>query len=292
MFFGSIVALVTPMHLSGDIDYEALERLLDFHLQQGTDGIVLLGSTGEGSTVSQQEKLTIVRKVLAYIDGRIPVIVGVGTNSTATTVEYAQEICSLQPDGLLVICPYYNRPTQEGIFLHFSELNKAVSTPIIAYNHPGRTGVDLQPTTVARLAQLNNIVGLKEAVTLETRFYQLRELCPPEFLLLSGDDLTCLEFIAAGGNGVISVAANIVPNQMQLMCQAALNDDMATAKKIHAQLATLFDALNLESNPIPLKWAMAQSGLIQNALRLPLTPLSQPYHETLQAAFVATTQSE
>ena len=273
MFTGSIAALITPMQHNGSIDYDALERLLALHLAQGTQGLVLLGSTGEGSTVTHTEKLAIVRASINFLKGRIPVVVGVGSNSTAITIEYAQEVAALKPDGLLTICPYYNRPTQEGL-----------SLPIIAYNHPGRTGVDLLPQTAARIAQLNSIVGLKEAVTKKERFIQLRELCPADFLLFSGDDETCLDFIASGGQGVISVAANIVPGLMQEMVGAALRQDFATAENIHQRLSPLFAALNLESNPIPLKWAMAHAGYSNDVLRLPLTPLSKEHHSTMVAA--------
>jgi 4-hydroxy-tetrahydrodipicolinate synthase len=284
MFSGSIVALVTPMFGDGKIDYQSLDRLLELHLAAGTDGLVILGSTGEGITITPEEKLSIISKTIKFIDQRIPVIVGVGNSSTQSTIDAAQQVADLAPDGLLVICPYYNRPTQEGLYLHFAALAKSVSVPIIMYNHPGRTGVDMLPETVARLAQLNNIVGLKEAVTTSERFHQLRKVCPADFLLFSGDDMTCLAFIKAGANGVISVAANIVPEQMQVMCQAALKDDFVLAQSVHLQLLPLFDALNVESNPIPLKWAMAEKNYIANSLRLPLTPLSSAGQSVVAAA--------
>jgi 4-hydroxy-tetrahydrodipicolinate synthase len=278
MFSGSLVALVTPMSDDGLVDYQALERLLEFHLAAGTNGIVLCGSTGEGSVLSIAEKCAIIDKTNQVINQRIPVIVGVGSNSTQTTIEQAQQIVDCGVDALLVICPYYNRPTQEGLRLHFSALAENVTTPIIVYNHPGRTGVDILPETLAQLAVLPNIIGYKEAVTDATRFAELQHACGKELLLFSGDDPTCISFIQAGGHGVISVAANVVPEQMQMIASAALKGNYDLANDLQTQLIPLYDALSIESNPIPAKWMVAEMGLMPTGIRLPLTPLSVCYH--------------
>lgn len=274
MFGNTMVALVTPMLPDGDIDYPALQRLLDLHLHAGTGGLVILGSTGEGWAIDSVTKIKMVRMIVDYVAKRIPVIVGVGTNSTVTTIAAAKALAGIGIDGILTICPYYNKPTQAGVYQHFSQLGNAVDLPIIIYNHPGRTGFDLQPETVVRLAEHANIIGLKEAVIDQVRFDELASIAPKNFVLYSGDDLSSVEFIAAGAKGIISVAANIIPTQMEAMVKAALQGEQAIAQDLRQRLLPLLTALNIEPNPIPLKWALAEMGYIKNILCSPLLPLS------------------
>jgi 4-hydroxy-tetrahydrodipicolinate synthase len=229
----------------------------------------------------------MVATVVAYINGRIPVIVGVGGNATATTITAAQQLEILGVDGFLIICPYYNKPTQEGIYQHFIQLADAVSTPIIMYNHPGRTGVDMLPETVARLASHDNIVALKEAVVDAARFAALATISNDKFVLYSGDDASCLQLLAAGGKGLISVAANIIPAQMCAMVQAAIDDNIVLANDLQQALKPIFTVLNIESNPIPLKWALAQMGYIENVLCLPLTSLTKANETAVAETLVA-----
>ena len=275
MFGNTMVALVTPMLQSGEIDYPALHRLLDFHLAAKTKGLVILGSTGEGWSVDDATRLKIVATIIEHVENKMQIIVGVGTNCTATTIIAAQQLETLAIDGFLTICPYYNKPTQEGIYQHFNQLANVVTKPIILYNHPGRTGVDMLPETAARLAGHSNIVGLKEAVIDTERFMALAKIANDHFTLYSGDDASCLQLIKMGGKGVISVAANIIPAKMQMMVQAAIDDDFPTVNKLHTSLLPLFNVLNIESNPIPLKWALAQMGYIGDKLCLPLTSLTK-----------------
>ena len=277
MFKGSYVALVTPMTNDDDVDYQALDRLLDFHLQAGTDGLVLLGSTGEGSSLSLEERTHFIGHSLDYVQGRLPIIVGVGSNSTKMSIVAAQAVAEQGVAGLLVICPYYNRPTQEGIYQHFNALNDAVDVPIILYNHPGRTGADMQPETVARLAILKNIVGIKEAVIEVSRFTALQAIASSEFSLYSGDDETCLDFIKYGACGVISVVANIIPAAMHDVIAMALDNNLKGAEALLQDNMPLIVATNFESNPIPVKWALAKMGLMRDGIRLPLTRLTEPY---------------
>ena len=274
MFGNTMVALVTPMLPDGNVDYPALQRLLDFHLQAGTEGLVILGSTGEGWAIDAVAREQMVQAVVEYVAERIPIIVGVGTNATMTTITAAKALVGSGVDGILTICPYYNKPTQEGVYQHFIRLADAVDLPIIIYNHPGRTGFDLQPETAARLAKHSNIVALKEAVIDEFRFKQLATIANKDFVLYSGDDLSCVQFIESGAQGVISVAANIAPIQMCAMVQAALQGEHVTVEALRQQLLPLLTALNVESNPIPLKWALTQMGYIENVLCPPLMPLT------------------
>ena len=274
MFGNTMVALVTPMLPDGNIDYLALQRLLDLHLHASTEGLVILGSTGEGWAIDTIARKQMIDTVVEYVAGRMPIIVGVGTNSTATTITAAKVLEGTGIDGILTICPYYNKPTQEGVYQHFTQLADAVNLPIIIYNHPGRTGFDLQPSTAARLAKHANIVGLKEAVVDNNRFQDLAAIAAEDFLLYSGDDSSCIGFIAAGAQGVISVAANVVPKQMCTMVQAALQGERTIVQDLQQQLLPLLTALNIESNPIPLKWALAQMGYIKNILCPPLMPLT------------------
>ena len=274
MFTGSCVALVTPMLDDNNIDYQAVERLLEWHLAAGTDAIVVLGSTGEGAAVVGAERDAYLRFVVDFIDARLPIIAGTATNITQSTIELAQRTCDLGVSGLLMVTPYYNRPTQEGLYQHFSRIAEQVTLPIILYNVPGRTGCDMLPETVIRLTKSAPIIGLKEAVPQISRVSEIRAACGEQFLLYSGDDPTCLDFMLAGGNGVISISANIVPEQMQAMCEAALKGNHDLARSIQQQLMPVHNAMGIESNPIPVKWAVARKGYIENVLRLPLTPLS------------------
>jgi 4-hydroxy-tetrahydrodipicolinate synthase len=279
MFSGSMVALVTPMDNAGEVDYSALSRLLDFHLNQGSDALVILGSTGEGLTFGIDEKIEISRFVLQQVEGRIPVVVGVGTNCTKTSIVEAAQIAALQPDALLMICPFYNRPTQAGVIAHFTAIADAVDCPIITYNHPGRTGTDMLPETVAQLAQHDNIVGHKEAVVDPDRFNALSRLANERFGLYSGDDESCLAFLQSGASGVISVVANIVPAQFRTLIADALDGRIEHASRKLDELKSLIEFCGVESNPIAVKWMLSEMGLIDDHLRLPLTSLSTAFHQ-------------
>jgi 4-hydroxy-tetrahydrodipicolinate synthase len=287
MFSGSLVAIVTPMRADGAIDPEAWVRLLEFHLRHGTSGIVVGGTTGESATLSDAELKTLVTSAVKQARGRAQVIAGAGTSSTATSVERAGWLSGLGVDALLVVTPAYNRPTQEGLYRHFAAVAEASTVPLLLYNVPSRTAVDLLPETVARLAGIPRIVGLKEAVPAMDRIHALRERCPPGFAILSGDDATAREAILAGAGGVISVTANVAPAAMAAMVAAALGGNVAAAAALDSRLAPLHHALFLEPNPIPVKWALAQMGLIGGGIRLPLTALDAAQQPALRAAMQA-----
>jgi 4-hydroxy-tetrahydrodipicolinate synthase len=262
-----------------------LRRLLDLHLESGTDGIVFGGSTGESVSLTDAELQELVTRAHAHVAGRLNIIVGCGTSSTAATVARAREFSRLPGvDGLLVVTPAYNRPTQEGLYRHFESTAAASAVPIVMYNVASRTAVDLLPETVARLAQVPGIVGVKEAMPSIPRIRELVAACPPDFMVLSGDDATAREAVHNGARGVVSVTANIVPAQVSRMIRAALDGDAELAAELDARLASLHKALFLESNPIPAKWAMERMGLIGGALRLPLVPLSARYHPAMEQA--------
>lgn len=284
MFRGSIVALVTPMDEQGHIDFPCLSRLVDFHLQNKTDGIVVVGTTGESGTLDVAEQRQLITHVVAQVARRIPVIAGTGTVATAKTIELTRQAMELQVDACLLMTPPYVKPTQEGLFRHYEQVAKAVAVPQILYNVPGRTVCDLLPETVERLAKLPNIVGIKEATGSMTRLQELRERCGEHFDLFSGDDITAKEFILNGGRGVISVTANVAPLAMAQMCKAASEGDIEKANALDEQLSELHHALFLEANPIPCKFALHEMGLIPSGIRLPLTPLSAPYHEAMRSA--------
>ena len=273
MFADSLVALVTPMTADEAIDLPAWQRLIEFHIVHGTAGVVVGGTTGESATLTEAELLQLVREAQAVAAGRLQVIAGAGLSSTAATVERVRALAPLRPDGLLVVTPAYVKPTQEGLFRHYAAVAAASDLPVILYNVPGRTGVDLLPTTVGRLAALPNIVALKEAVAGPARIRELRAAAP-DLAVLSGDDPTAREAILAGAVGVISVTANIAPRGMADMIAAARRGDAARAAELDAQLAGLHTALFLEPNPIPAKWALDRMGLMGEGIRLPLTPLS------------------
>jgi 4-hydroxy-tetrahydrodipicolinate synthase len=283
-FSGTHVAIVTPMQADGGIDWQAWSTLIDLHREAGTTGVVVGGTTGESPTVTDTELRELVLRARDRAAGRLQVIVGCGTNSTAGTVARVGECTTLGVDGLLLVTPAYNRPTQEGLYLHFEAAAAAATVPVILYNVPSRTAVDLLPETVARLAQLPRIVAIKEAVASMERIDALVAACPPGFGILSGDDATVREAIAHGAQGVISVTANVVPALMARMIAAALAGDDAQARELDARLAGLHEMLFVEANPIPVKWAMAQMGLIGPALRLPLTPLSPRFHSMVAGA--------
>jgi 4-hydroxy-tetrahydrodipicolinate synthase len=291
MFSGSIVALVTPMQAGGAVDYGALDRLVQFHIDNGTDGIVAVGTTGESATLSVEEHIEVVRRVVAKAAQRIPVIAGTGANSTSEAIELTQLAKQAGAAAGLSVTPYYNKPTQEGLFQHYKAIAEAVALPLILYNVPGRTACDMHPDTAARLAAVPNIVGLKEASGSLDRNRQLVSLVGSKMTLLSGDDDIAVESTLAGFRGVISVTANIAPRQVHDAIAAALRGDTDKARELNEPLNPLHRFLFLESNPIPAKWALARMGLMGDALRLPLTPFARQYHgqlmDALQSAGIA-----
>jgi 4-hydroxy-tetrahydrodipicolinate synthase len=284
MFSGSLVAIVTPMRLDGRVDFAAWARLVDFHLDAGTSGIVVGGTTGESATLRDSELRELAERACEQARRRIPIIVGAGTSSTATTVERVTWLSELPVDGLLIVTPAYNRPTQEGLYLHFAAAAEAARKPIILYNVPARTAVDMLPATVGRLSQLPGIVSVKEAVTEPGRVRALIEACRKDFAVLSGDDATALRAITDGARGVISVTANVAPRAMAEMVAAGLRGEHAVAEKFDAALTGLHRELFVEANPIPSKWALARLGLMEAGIRLPLTPLSTSAQPAVLAA--------
>lgn len=283
-FAGTHVAIVTPFRDDGEIDWQAWNRLIDWHADSGTAGVVVGGTTGESPTLSEAELLELTRRARSQAAGRLQIIVGCGTSSTAGTVERVRRFSAEGVDGLLLATPAYNRPTQDGLFRHFEAAAQAASVPVILYNVPARTAVDMLPETVARLARLPRIVAIKEAVAQMTRIRDLVAQCPPEFGVLSGDDATVREALQNKACGVISVTANVAPAAMSRMVAAGLAGDHARAAELDAGLAGLHQALFLEANPIPVKWAMERMGVIRGRLRLPLTTLAQRHHSTVEAA--------
>jgi 4-hydroxy-tetrahydrodipicolinate synthase len=284
MFSGSLVALVTPMKGDGALDFDCLRRLVDWHVEQGTDGLVIAGTTGEACTLTKAEHVEVIRVAAERAAGRIPVIAGTGSNSTAQTIDLSRAVAGLPIAGYLVVTPYYNKPTQDGLYRHFTAIADAVDRPLILYNVPGRTGVDMQTATVVRLAAHPGIIGIKEATGDLARLRPLRQACGDDFLLFSGDDATGCEFMLQGGQGVISVTSNVAPALMAGMCKAALKGDRALATGLDERLAALHQDLFIESNPIPVKWALERLGLIPGGLRLPLTALSAGCQPAVEAA--------
>ena len=284
MFAGSLVAIVTPMRADGSIDFEAWARLLDFHVANGTDGIVVGGTTGESATLREGELRELLLRAAERLHGQLPVIAGAGTSSTATTVERVGWLSELPIDGLLLVTPSYNRPTQEGLYQHFAAAAAAARKPLLLYNVPTRTAVDMQPATVARLARLAGIVGIKEAVADSVRVRELLAGCPGEFVVLSGDDASAREAIALGARGVISVTANVAPRAMSQMLAAARRGEAERATELDGPLGALHRELFVEANPIPVKWLLAQMGLIGSGIRLPLTPLAAEHHAAVLGA--------
>jgi 4-hydroxy-tetrahydrodipicolinate synthase len=284
MFSGSLVAIVTPLRADGGVDFAAWERLIDLHLANGTSGIVVGGSTGESATLSESELWELTERACAQTRRRIRIVPGAGTSSTAATIERARRLSELPIDGLLVVTPAYNRPTQEGLYQHFAAVARASRAPLILYNVPARTAVDMLPSTVKRLSQLPGIVAIKEAVTDIERVNELVALCPRDFVVLSGDDASARQSILAGARGLISVTANVAPRAVADMTAAAMLGEAAAAERLDASIAALHRDLFLEPNPIPVKWALAKMGLMGGSLRLPMTELSEAFQPAVLAA--------
>ncbi|MCK5726224.1 MAG: 4-hydroxy-tetrahydrodipicolinate synthase [Thiotrichaceae bacterium] len=284
MFRGSIVALITPMQGVGEVDEAALERLVAFHLESGTNAIVAMGTTGESATFSHVEHTAVVKRIVELVAGKIPVIAGTGSNSTREAIELTQQAKEVGADAALLVTPYYNKPTQEGLYLHYKAVAEQVDIPQILYNVPGRTAVDLLPETVARLANIENIIAIKEATGDLERAQQLIDLCADRIDIISGDDGTAMELMLMGGKGDISVTANVVPEAMQIMCAAAIAGDRQRAEEINVHLEALHQQLFVEPNPIPVKWALHKMGYGGNVNRLPLTPMEANHHADLLEA--------
>ncbi len=285
MFKGSMVALVTPMEADGTVDHGALERLVEFHIEAGTDAIIAVGTTGESATLDEAEHCAVVERIIKRVEGRIPVIAGTGANSTREALALTRRAAELGADGCLLVTPYYNKPTQEGLYQHYKTIAEAVQIPQILYNVPGRTACDLLPETVERLAGIDNIVAIKEAsAEVVVRVTDIVARCGKDFAVFSGDDGMALDAMLAGARGVISVTANIVPDLMHEMCVLALAGDEAGARKADSLLRGLHSTLFLESNPIPAKWLLGDMDMIPPGIRLPLTPLAAEYHEALREA--------
>lgn len=282
MFQGSLVALITPMYPNGAIDYFTLEKLVDWHLENQSNGLVILGTTGESATIENNERHEIIRLVVNRVNHQIPVIVGTGSNATLHAIKFTEEACDLGADAVLLVTPYYNKPTQEGLYQHFSAIANAVEIPQILYNVPSRTACDLLPETIVRLSQFPNIIGVKEATGDLNRLKELLSY-NLELEYYSGDDPTAMEFMLEGGQGVISVAANVVPKIFQELCVAALSNQREKAESINQTLVDLYRTLFIESNPIPTKWILEKMGLIQSGIRLPLTPLSTHHHRNVHS---------
>jgi 4-hydroxy-tetrahydrodipicolinate synthase len=284
MLTGSLVAIVTPMHDDGSLDLASLKKLIDFHVDAGTDGIVIVGTTGESPTVDVEEHCLLIKTTVDYVAKRIPVIAGTGANSTSEAVALTKKAKELGADACLLVAPYYNKPSQEGLYQHFAAVANAVDIPQILYNVPGRTGVDIHNDTALRLAQLPNIVGIKDATGGIERGTDLILRAPEGFAIYSGDDATGMALMLSGGHGVISVTANVAPGAMHQLCVEAMAGHAQQARAINAKLFALHQKLFVEANPIPVKWVLRQMGMIQAGIRLPLVNLSQQYHETLKLA--------
>ena len=282
MITGSLVALVTPMLDDGGVDFNAYRALIDWHIEQGTDAIVAVGTSGESPTVSVDEHCELIKVAVEHSAGRIPIIAGAGGNSTREAIELTKAAKELGADAALLVTPYYNKPTQEGLYQHYKAIAEAVDIPQILYNVPGRTGVDMQNETVIRLADVKNIVGIKDATGDVPRGQALIEGLNNKIAVYSGDDETAWELILLGAKGNISVTANVAPKQMSEICEAALAGDKAKAQSLNQQIANLHNILFCESNPIPVKWALHEMGYIGTGIRLPLTPLAEQYREPLR----------
>ena len=280
-FLGSSVALITPMFDDGAIDYVALDNLIDFHIDAGTTSIVSVGTTGESATLGVKEHLKVIKHTIEYAAKRIPVIAGTGANSTSEAIELTQEAKSLGADACLLVTPYYNKPTQEGLYQHFKLIAESVDIDQLLYNVPGRTAVDMSVETTLRLAEIKNIIGIKDATGDLSVIKQLVGRCPEDFLLLTGDDATALDFILCGGHGGISVTANIAPKELQKIYLAAMSDQSDLAKELNKKLESLHEHLFLEANPIPVKWALHKMGKCHKGIRLPLLVLSKEYQSVI-----------
>ena len=284
MFKGSLVAIVTPMHEDGSLDLKSFRALIDFHIEQGTDGIVVVGTTGESPTVDFKEHHLLISTAVEHAAGRIPIIAGTGANSTKEAIELSAYAKDAGANASLSVVPYYNKPTQEGLFQHYKNIAEAVDIPQILYNVPGRTVADINNDTVLRLSQIPNIIGIKDATGDMSRGFDLLSRVPQDFAVYSGDDASSLALLLQGGHGTISVTANVAPKLMHEMCAAVFVGDLAVARNINSKLLRLHCDLFIEANPIPVKWAVAQLGLIETGLRLPLTQLSNQYHKLVKDA--------
>ncbi|USP40566.1 4-hydroxy-tetrahydrodipicolinate synthase [Acinetobacter sp. XS-4] len=281
---GSIVAIVTPMLKDGGVDWKGLEKLVEWHIEQGTNSIVAVGTTGEASTLSMEEHTQVIKEIIRVANKRIPIIAGTGANSTREAIELTKAAKDLGADAALLVTPYYNKPTQEGLFQHYKAIAEAVELPLILYNVPGRTGVDLANDTAVRLAEIPNIVGIKDATGDVPRGKALIEALNGKMAVYSGDDETAWELMLLGADGNISVTANVAPKAMSQVCAVAIAKDEQQAKTINNKIANLHNILFCESNPIPVKWALHEMGLIDTGIRLPLTPLAEQYREPLRNA--------
>lgn len=281
---GSIVAIVTPMLKDGRVDWKGLEKLVEWHIEQGTNSIVAVGTTGEASTLSMEEHTQVIKEIIRVANKRIPIIAGTGANSTREAIELTKAAKDLGADAALLVTPYYNKPTQEGLYQHYKAIAEAVELPLILYNVPGRTGVDLSNDTAARLAEISNIVGIKDATGDVPRGKALIEALNGKMAVYSGDDETAWELMLLGADGNISVTANIAPKAMSEVCAVAIAKDEQQAKTLNNKIANLHNILFCESNPIPVKWALHEMGLIDTGIRLPLTPLAEQYREPLRNA--------
>lgn len=287
MLTGSLVALITPMHADGSVNFEQLGKLIDWHIENGTDAIVAVGTTGESATLSMEEHMAVVEFAVRHADKRIPIIAGTGANSTREAVFLSQEAQRVGADYTLSVVPYYNKPSQEGIYQHFKAVAEAVDIPMIIYNVPGRTVVDMSNDTILRLAQIPNIIGVKEASGDIERALKLFKEAPEDFAIYSGDDPTGLPFMLCGGHGVISVAANAAPKAFAQMCRHAINGEIAQARRLNEQLIPIYDVMFCEPSPAAAKWATAKLGLCADHVRLPILPLSRSGQEKVQAALQA-----
>ncbi len=281
---GSIPAIVTPMHEDGSLDLPAFRKLIDWHIEEGTDALVVVGTSGESATVSVDEHIQTIQTAVEHAAKRIPIIAGAGGNSTAEAIELSKQAKSVGADATLQVVPYYNKPTQEGMYRHFRTIAEAVDLPVILYNVPGRTVADMSNETILRLAEVPGIVGVKEATGNIDRAAQLIKGAPAHFAIYSGDDPTAIALMLLGGHGNISVTANVAPRAMSALCRAALAGDVATAREIHMKLLSLHKNLFIEANPIPVKWALQQMGRIEGGIRLPLTPLDERCHDAVRGA--------
>jgi 4-hydroxy-tetrahydrodipicolinate synthase len=284
MIKGSIVAIVTPMNADGSLDFEGLNQLIDWHIAEGTDSIVIAGTTGESATVSVEEHCALIKATVAHAKGRIPIIAGAGATSTAEAIRLTRFAKEAGADATLQVVPYYNRPTQEGMYQHFKAIAEAVDLPVILYNVPGRTVADMSNETILRLAAIPNIIGVKDATGNIGRGYDLLRLAPKSFAVYSGDDPTAMALMLAGGAGNISVTANVAPRDMADMCEAAIAGNIAKAVELNNKMFPLHQKLFIEPNPVPVKWALAEMGKMPAGIRLPLVPLAAECHEAVRAA--------
>lgn len=284
MIQGSLVAIVTPMHADGSLDLPGLRKLIDWHITEGTDGIVIVGTTGESPTVSVEEHCELIKVAVEHTNKRIPIIAGTGGNSTSEAIALTSYAKQVGADASLLVVPYYNRPTQEGMYQHFRKIAESVELPVILYNVPGRTVADMDNATILRLAQVPGIIGVKDATGNIARGTDLIRLAPESFAVYSGDDATAMALMLCGGKGNISVTANVAPRAMHELCVAACAGNIAAAVKINNRLLPLHNKLFIEPNPLPVKWAMAEMGLIPTGIRLPLVPLSAQYHDVVRVA--------